>query len=391
MSPLESSGKPLFFKVTDPAQAGVRAPESRRGVALRTVARSLALMQKEALILSSSTGAAWRLSSDEGAYLMGDDVAPCPLAFMSVGMVASFTEEILALARLQAIRVVGLRLVQDNYYTMEGSALRGTMTGAALPVDLSVEIESSEEPEALGRLLENAIAASPVSALLRNSLPSRFTLTHNGREVRTGRVRSIDRPPEPWPEECFEKARPASGDWAALVRKNGMSPKTSEVTSSTGSSYAAEQSRRLHLRSICSLRPDGIKAIEQQLLNPHGSIFHFLSEEGPQAGGRGRAPDALTYVSAGIAFCFLTQLGRYARIVRKDLSQYSVIQDTHFSSGDGREASTADAVETHVYLESGEDDEFARTVLDMAEQTCFLHALCRSELKVHTSRPVVRA
>jgi hypothetical protein len=44
-----------------------------------------------------------------------------------------------------------------------------------------------------------------------------------------------------------------------------MSPKTSEATSSAGSSYAAEQSRRLHLRSICTLRPDGVKTIEQQL------------------------------------------------------------------------------------------------------------------------------
>ena len=384
MSPLESSGKPLFFKVADPAAAGVRVPENRRGAALRVVARSLALMQKEALILSSTTGAAWRLASDEGAYLMGDDVAPCPLAFMSTGMVASFTEEIVALARLRGIRLPGLRLIQDNYYTMEGSALRGTMAGGALPVDLSMEVESSEGPEALGGLLEDAIAASPVSALLRNALPSRFTLTHNGREVRTGRVAPIGGPTEPWPEECFEKARPATGDWVTLVQKNGMSPKTGEATSSSGSSYAAEQSRRLHLRAICSLRPDGLKAIEQQLLNPHGSIFHFLSEEGPQAGGLGRAPDALTYVSAGIAFCFMTQFGRYAKIVRKDLSHYSVIQDTHFSPGGGREAA-ADAVETRVHLESGEDDEFARAILDMAERTCFLHALCRSELKVNTS------
>jgi hypothetical protein len=74
-------------------------------------------MQKEALILSSSTDAAWRLASDEGAYLMGDAVAPCPLAFMSVGMVASFAEEVLALARMREIALPGLRFVQDNYYT----------------------------------------------------------------------------------------------------------------------------------------------------------------------------------------------------------------------------------------------------------------------------------
>jgi hypothetical protein len=34
-----------------------------------------------------------------------------------------------------------------------------------------------------------------------------------------------------------------------------------------------------------------------------------------------------------------------------------------------------------VHLISGEKDEFARTALEMAEQTCFLHALCRTELK----------
>jgi hypothetical protein len=109
-----------------------------------------------------------------------------------------------------------------------------------------------------------------------------------------------------------------------------MSPRTSEITSSTGSSYAEEQSRRLHVRGICTLLPDGMKAIEQPLLNPHGTIFHFLSEEGVEAGGLGRAPDALTYLSAGIAFCFMTQFGRYAKIVKKDLRQYAVVQQTRF-------------------------------------------------------------
>jgi organic hydroperoxide reductase OsmC/OhrA len=120
-------------------------------------------------------------------------------------------------------------------------------------------------------------------------------------------------------------------------------------------------------------------------VNPHGSIFHFLSEEGRQPRAPGRAPDALTYMSAGIAFCFMTQFGRYARIVRKDLASYSVIQDTHFSAIGSGPLPTADPVETHVYLETSEDDEFARTILDMAEQTCFLHALCRSELKIDST------
>jgi len=225
MSPLEKSGNPLFYRVANPERIGVRPLANRHGVALRTVARSLAVMQKEALIRSSATGAVWRLASDEGAYLMGDDIAPCPLAFMTVGMVASFMEEILALARQRGVDLGNLRLVQDSYYTMEGSALRGTMVGGALPVDLVLEVESPAEPEqhALTKVLQDAIALSPATALLEKILPSRFTLTHNGREIQTGRMMTIDYPPEPQPQECFERA-----EVSIQIRTNLFGSKASE-------------------------------------------------------------------------------------------------------------------------------------------------------------------
>ena len=81
----------------------------------------------------------------------------------------------------------------------------------------------------------------------------------------------------------------------------------------------------------------------------------------------------------------MTQFGRYASIAKKELAAYRIVQDTHFSkggaSGGTGVAGTAAPVETHVYLETPEGDDFARQVLDMSEQTCFLHALCRTELK----------
>jgi organic hydroperoxide reductase OsmC/OhrA len=90
-------------------------------------------------------------------------------------------------------------------------------------------------------------------------------------------------------------------------------------------------------------------------------------------------------MAAGIAFCFMTQLGRYAAILKKDLPRYRVVQDTHFSLGGGTggalQPGVADPVETHVYLETSEGEDFARRCLDMAEQTCFLHALCRTPLE----------
>ena len=161
-----------------------------------------------------------------------------------------------------------------------------------------------------------------------------------------------------------------------------MTPQTAQTTSYQGSSLADNQDRTLHVRGICTLRGDGIRQIEQHLYNPRGSIFHFLCEEAPENGGKGRAPDAASYISAGVGFCFMTQFGRYAKIVKKPLAEFRILQDTHFSLGGGTgKPGETDPVETHVYLRTGEDDDFACTGLDMSEQTCFLHAFCKGELK----------
>lgn len=384
-NPLKDSGKPLFFKVANAQEVGYCAPKSRKGQSLRLAVRSLSVMQKEALIASSLTGAVWRLASDEGAYLAGLDEAPCPLSFLTTGMVSSYMEEILALAKQRSIAVRNIKLIQDNYYTMKGSALRGTMTGGARDIELEAQIDSEAEQSVLQSLVLDAVAASPLNGLMRGRKDSLFTVTHNGKEIKLGKAIPIGSPALPDPGDKFDHAKPVPGDWSGLIVRNGMTPKTEESVTLAGDSLKDEQDRTLHVRGICSLRPDGIKDIEQQLYNPHGSIFHFLCEEGPENGGKGRAPDAASYISAGIGFCFLTQLGRYAKIAKKSLGDYRIVQDSHFSlggaSGGTGKPGEADPLETHLFIESGEDDEFARAALDMSEQTCFLHAFCKTDLK----------
>jgi len=126
---LETCGLPIFFKVDNAEEIGIRAPENRKGLAVRTWVRSLSVMQKEALVISGTTGLGWRFASDEGPYLNSFDSAPCPLAFFTTGMVSSYMNEIQALAAIQNLKIKNIRLVQDSYYTMEGSLPRGTMIG----------------------------------------------------------------------------------------------------------------------------------------------------------------------------------------------------------------------------------------------------------------------
>ena len=377
------SGTAPFFRVANPEDVGLTPAPLRHGDAVRTWVSALAGFQKEALVLSSRTGAMWRLVSDEGAYLNGHDAAPCPLSFLTVGMISSYMNEIMALAARDAVTIRHLRLIQNNYYTMKGSMMKRTMTGGALPVELEVEIDCDLPDAALNEMLMGAVHASPLNGLMRGVLPSLFTLSRNGAQIATGDASALDHPVVGGPKGAAPL--PAQTD-LTLIERLGLSPHkaVTKGTAGAATSLTDEQDRTLNPAAICTLRADGIKEIEQHLYSPHGSIFRYLSEEAPPH-GQGRAPDAVSYISAGIAFCFMTQFGRMASMEKLDLSHYAVVQDTHFSlggaSGGTGQAGSADPVETHVHLQTTESDDVARDMLDVSERTCFLHAFCRTDLK----------
>ncbi|MEN8872499.1 MAG: OsmC family protein [Pacificibacter sp.] len=376
-----------FFKVTNADDVSIDAPENRKGDALRTWVRSLSGFQKEALVRSAKTGETWRLVSDEGPYLNGHDAAPCPLAFLSSGMAASFMNEIIALAKIQNVEIRKLKLIQDNFYTMKGSMPKRTLVGGAENIDLQVEIDCDLDDAALNEFLINATYASPLNGLMRGQLESLFKLGKNNVELPTAKVAELDGALFPDPGNHFAKSKANSSD-LALMKPVGPTPKKDVVmgTSSAGGSMAEEQDRRLNIGAVAIMREDGIKEIQQMQYSPYGTSFRFLSSED------GRAPDANSLISAGIGFCFMTQFGRFVSMLKLDLPDYRIVQDTHFSlggaSGDTGKAGEADSIETHVYLETSESDATAQEMLDMSEQTCFLHAFCRTDLK--TKLKVVR-
>ena len=409
--------RPVFFAVDRPDALGLDPPPPGDGETVRVWARLLSGMQKEAIVCSTA-GGVWRLASDEGPYLDGFDAAPCPLAFMTVGMVSSWMNAVLDAARARGLTVRDLVLVQDNRYTMEGSALNGTMTGGVLPVELEVRIDADAGEDTVRELVAEATRGATVYDVLRRPHVSRFTLAVNGVEAQVDRAARLDVDREADPAPAFSRLAPADPDGVPVARLEAVKPVTG-VAGGAGTSLRAEQRRQLHLRAICRRRPDGVKEIEQQLHRPLGSTFRFLSDEPPDGGVAGAAPSAESYMAAGVAFCFMTQLGRYAAIVGKDLHGYRVVQDTRFPSRGtlGEVASSVDAapagsgaapgavaaltgagavlsgaagaVETHVYLDTREGVDFARRCLDMGEQTCFLHALYRTPLEpVVTATPV---
>ncbi len=369
-----------FFKVANADEVGIEAPENRIGDAYRTWVRSFSGFQKEALVRSAKTGDTWRFVSDEGPYLNGYDAACCPLAFLSCGMVASYMNEIVSLAEQQDVEIRKLKLIQDNFYTMTGSMMKRTMVGGAENIELQVEIDCDLDDASLNDFLVNATYASPLNGLMRGRTDSVFKLSKNGTELPTADALQFDGKILPDPGNSFSKATPTDAA-NGLMSKIGPTPKK-EVTGGTttnSSSLSDEQNRRLNIGAVAKLREDGIKQIQQMQYSPYGTSFMLLSSED------GRAPDANSLISAGIGFCFMTQFGRFVSMLKLDLPNYRIVQDTHFSlggaSGSTGKPGSADPIETHVFLKTTESNETAQEMLDISEKTCFLHAFCKTDLK----------
>lgn len=375
---LRGSRRPAFFAITEATGLHLARPERGDGQRVRVWAQSLSGMQKEAIVASSQPGPLWRLASDEGPYLDGFDAAPCPLAFMTVGMVSSYMNALHRAARLRGLDIGDVVLAQDNRYTMEGSALQGTMTGGALPVALEVRIPTGIEERVVGELVSEACAAAPVAGLQREPHRSRFSLTVNGEAVTLGRVMPLAASGAADPGALFERVAPTHDtDGGQVARVDPVTPVVG-VAGGVGSSLRAEQRRELHVRAVCRRRLDGVNEVRQELHSPLGSTFQLLSHDGHDE--RSLAPDAASYMAAGVAFCFMTQLGRFATITKHQLAGYRVVQDTEYVTGEPGRPGTVGAIETHVFLDTPDGADFARHCLDMSEQTCFLHALYRTSL-----------
>lgn len=381
---IEESSFPLVSRLSDGCYDLRPNTASKADIAYRTATRALKGLQKEAIIAASSSGNTWRMVCDEGPFLNGTDLAPPPLAFFSAGMAACNLAEIISAAKRENVVLGDIEITQDNFYSMEGSALRGTMTGGALPVEFSARTTADVSDGAMKKVVTEAIAKSPAEALMQQELVNTFSITCNGANLDMNDVAQSAAPVPVAPHSIFEDAQ--AGDpftpTDGIIEKQSQTESVFDPDHGVGAALKNEQKRTLHIRAIARIRPDGLGEITVQIFKPIGSVFRFLSDVSSEAVGGERAPDGLAYLSAGIAFCYMTQLGRYTQIAKRELESYSIVQDTGFDTENCR----ALPVDTHVFLITTENETSVKQIVAMGEQTCFLHAACRipNETKIST-------
>ncbi|HEX6386656.1 MAG TPA: OsmC family protein [Anaerolineae bacterium] len=376
MPNIESSPFPLVFRV--PEHVVELSVDDPSALSLRTYVRVLEGMQKEALVaLATPSGRhIWRMVSDEGPYLQGTDLAPFPLAFFTAGMQFSLLSELLRHAEANGVSIQRLSLSQDNYYTMEGSALQATMIGGAKPPEVTIKVEADSPAEIIAHLIRLAQQSSPAHALMRDVLSNAFALTFNDRALN---VTDLNPSAESFTDDVgavFDNARPDnSAEFRdAIITRVSQARQLFGVEGGAASSLQAEQKRTLHVHGGANWLGGRLLETTIQLYRPIGSTFRFVCDETRATGGQESAPPPLAYLAAGIGFCYMTQIGRYAHITKQKLNAYRIIQDNTFIVG---ETARALPLDTHVFLEADEPDEVARKTVWMSERTCFLHAAMR--------------
>lgn len=371
---IQNSPYPLVYQAANagiaPAPAGL-PPEH---IQLHTSARALEGMQKEAIVENPVSGTRWRMVCDEGPYLNGTDLAPFPLGFFAAGLAASFMSEFLAEAVRRDVRIDSLSLAQDNYYTMKGSALRGTMVASAKSVEVCFTAAGNASSAAMLDIAATAmLARSPASACLRAELSGTFAIDRNG-EALAPPEQAVAPVAIPDPAAGFDNLQPVTDapTMADIITKSGQDS-ISMAGAADPVGLQADQNRIVHVRTQARLREDGIKAITARCVQPVSTAFTFLSDDSQAVGGRERAPSGLAYLSCGVAFCFMTQLGRYAQIAKQRMNGYRIVQETGFGLARTGEAS-ADPVRTRAFIDTEEDEQATQKMVAMGEQTCYLHA-----------------
>lgn len=163
--------------------------------------------------------------------------------------------------------------------------------------------------------------------------------------------------------------------------ENQIVRRLEQRTADSASGFKESQSRELSV-TLSATSLGGMRKRAEVSLDQHvASTWEITCDEGAYLAGDDTAPPPLAYFAAGIAFCLLTQLSRFAKIARLSVDDIRLQQRArYFIEGSARKGtlhSRALGVETEVHVESNEPRERIQELIRMGEQTCFCHASVR--------------
>jgi len=364
---IDMHGDPLAFKFR---QGGVSPLAGHGRDVIKVEARQMALHQKEAVVTDGTNGAAWRLSSDEGTHLKGTDLAPFPLGFFNAGMQGDLYRRLRNLAAEQSITLDGLEIELINHYWLTGSFIHGTGEGHAEPPDIEVRVRSAASRDKVEALIAAALDASPAIAFARTPLAGNtFALYINGRRREVSGVANSPASDVTDPYRVYSKAPhplDANGRNDLIVKPGVTEQGTPQPAQAT---ITGKQLRNIH--GLGRPLGDGLLKVDTWLGMPGVSHFHLTCDES----GKEAAPSGLALLSAGIAFCYMTQLSRYIENMKMNIRAVRLVQFNPYVAG---QKATVEPIDTHLFLNGEAPEETHLQLLTIAARTCYLHAAAKT-------------
>ncbi len=327
---------------------------------------------REAVVSAGEEASAWRLLSDEGLHLKGTDLAPFPFGYFNAGLQGDLIRCIRNAAARQGVDLESLDIVLDNEYWLTGSFALGTGQGHAEPTRIQIDMRSNASAAAVAAVIVAAVEASPALALLRTPLVNTFALYINGRRRTVADVAASPAADVVDPFLRYQAPPRAHSDAAETIEK--LSVREGGEIAIAPSATTTRITRKVTGRGRL-VDASGMTDIETWLQLPGMSHFAFRSDEG----GGDRAPCGLALLSAGLAFCYMTQIARYVDAMKLAVGSVRLVQFSPFQAG------AAEGFDTHLFLNGEAVDEVQSNLLTIAARTCYLHATMAAALP-----PVVR-
>ena len=363
---IDDNGYPIGFKCGTGRRLSTLAMGQSGDDVVVAEVRHVGHHQKEAVVEEGRGGPLWRLASDEGVHLKGTDLAPFPLGYYNAGLQADIAGCIARLAAHRSIALRRLGMTLTTAYSLTGSFVQGTGQGVAEGVTIELDVESSAQPEAIAKLVRDAMAASPALAMVTTHIDNTFALYVNGRRKNPNTLPASAAPNADDPFIKYsDLPRPLAGggDQSQLVVKTGDKQAGEPIQAPVSGKVIREVKGRGELIDM-----RGIYRTKVALNLPGSSYFEFAADET----GAASAPTGLALATAGIAFCYITQISRYIEHMKLPIHGIRLVQASPYGiTTDGR--GTAAPCDTHLFLNGETDDDTFEMLQRVAANTCYLH------------------
>jgi uncharacterized OsmC-like protein len=330
--------------------------------------------QKEGLVEDLGTGRVWRLAADEGKYLRGTGLAPAPLMHWAAGLHGDVTSRIAALAAAERVALTSLEVTVSQGFASKGSFARGEAVALVFDLAWEFRIGTDEPADRIVGLVDRALRSSPANAAMAVGREGTFALYANGRAIP---VAGVPRSGAGAQTDPFRRhsSRPAPVHGVGIGVDTG-----SVLTTRPGTDSTTVAGDDLSGAIGWHIQGEGGYDFESGTVTTTVGFPELAaSETWALVSDRTnrRAPSPLSYFSIGSAFCYHTQLCRYADVRRMGIDSPRLVQASRFSSdgaaGGGSGAAEAHALDTHLFLNGVIEDSQATSLLTAALNTCYAH------------------